>query len=119
MNKKPAIAGFKNYQTDSYLMRYKTVKYWPVLESERITSRFGPRGSGFHNGLDIGGSTPGVAGDTIVAFYEGTVARSGWSSSYGWVVYIHTVPSFRISTRNGKGNSKSISFMYESRTRAT
>lgn len=71
--------------SDPYLMRWRKVKQWPVLESERITQYF----SSTHNGLDIGGSTQGVAGDTIVSMHEGTVARSGSSDSYGYVVYVN------------------------------
>ncbi|KKO54163.1 M23 family metallopeptidase [Paenibacillus sp. DMB20] len=58
---------------------------WPVPDSSRVTQKF----SSSHKGIDIGAKTAGVAGDRIVAFYDGTVSRSGWSTSYGWVVYIH------------------------------
>ncbi|UNK19554.1 M23 family metallopeptidase [Paenibacillus sp. N3/727] len=64
-----------------------SVYTWPVPESTRITQGF----SSGHNGIDIGAKTAGVAGNKIVAFYGGTVSRSGWSTSYGWVVYIHHV----------------------------
>ncbi|MCY9515268.1 M23 family metallopeptidase [Paenibacillus apiarius] len=60
--------------------------HWPVPDSTRITQGF--KGNA-HKGIDIGGRRAGVAGDTIVAFYGGRVARAGWSTSYGWVVYIH------------------------------
>lgn len=61
---------------------------WPVPDSTRITQGFNAT---THKGIDIGAKSPGVAGNRIVAFYDGTVSRSGWSSSYGWVVYMHHV----------------------------
>lgn len=86
-----------SHSTDSYLLRWRLVKIWPVLESERITQVF--KGD-THKGIDIGGSTPGVEGDTIVAFYDGTVIRSGWSDSYGNVVYIsHNIDGKNVQSR--------------------
>ncbi|WP_182914819.1 M23 family metallopeptidase [Paenibacillus thiaminolyticus] len=61
---------------------------WPVPDSTRITQGFN---SSTHKGIDIGAKTAGVAGNRIVAYYDGTVSRSGWSDSYGWVVYVHHV----------------------------
>ncbi|NGP57918.1 M23 family metallopeptidase [Paenibacillus thiaminolyticus] len=61
---------------------------WPVPDSTRITQGF--KGN-THKGIDIGAKTAGVAGNRIVAYYDGTVSRSGWSDSYGWVVYVHHV----------------------------
>ncbi|UHA75598.1 M23 family metallopeptidase [Paenibacillus sp. 481] len=58
---------------------------WPVPDSKRITQKYG----GAHKGIDIGGKRAGVAGDNVVSFYSGSVARAGWSTSYGWVVYVH------------------------------
>jgi len=59
---------------------------WPVPSSRRITQRFIYR---VHNGIDIGPATPGETGASIVAFAAGEVIRSGWSNSYGWVVYMN------------------------------
>ena len=57
-------------------------------KSRRITSFYGFRGSGFHNGLDIGGESAGVAGDRLISCFTGTVSRSYLSSSYGECVVI-------------------------------
>lgn len=56
---------------------------WPTRGS--ITSRFGPRWGGFHNGLDIdnGAWTP------IVAARAGQVVEAGWCSGYGYCVRIN------------------------------
>ncbi|MFD2046000.1 peptidoglycan DD-metalloendopeptidase family protein [Ornithinibacillus salinisoli] len=60
------------------------------LESNNyiITSRFGPRGSGFHNGIDL--AQNGTV--RIVAAASGVVSRSYYNSSWGEVVFIrHTI----------------------------
>ena len=46
---------------------------WPT-ESQRVTNEFGPEHPG---GIDIGGTTPGVAGDDIIAVQSGTVTTAG------------------------------------------
>jgi len=55
---------------------------WPI--NGPINSPYGPRGSGFHTGIDIGCST----GDTIVAAKAGTVIASEWGGGYGNMVII-------------------------------
>ncbi|MGA4722207.1 peptidoglycan DD-metalloendopeptidase family protein [Fictibacillus nanhaiensis] len=88
------IAAFYDYGASSTKAHVWTSEYvsetfiWPVVESTRITQLF--KGDD-HKGIDIGARTQGVEGDTIVSFYNGTVAKAGWSTSYGWVVYIHHV----------------------------
>lgn len=62
----------------------------PIPSGYTITSRFGPRGSGFHKGLDIAAPI----GTPIAAAAPGTVEYSGWSSS-GYGNYI------KISHGNG------------------
>lgn len=99
------IAAFYDYSASTTRIHVWTSEYvpenpptivWPVIESKRITQYFG----GSHNGIDIGASTPGVEGNTIVSFYNGTVSRSGWSDSYGWVVYIdHYINGKNVQSR--------------------
>lgn len=75
---------------------FANTKYWPVPASKRVTQEFG----GQHKGMDIGGSTAGVAGDRIVAMSNGKVGRAGWSSSYGYVVYIFHEGSQQVNYTN-------------------
>lgn len=71
-------------KTKAYFSSYT----WPVPDSKKITQGFG-RG---HNGIDIAPKAWRVPGDKIISFYPGTIARAGWSNSYGWVVYVnHTI----------------------------
>jgi len=61
--------------------------YIKPLYGGRYTSGFGWRsfrGGGYHYGIDW--ATP--TGTTIYASSGGTVTRAGWSSSYGYCVYI-------------------------------
>uniref|UniRef100_A0A7V3YLE9 LysM peptidoglycan-binding domain-containing protein n=1 Tax=Candidatus Caldatribacterium californiense TaxID=1454726 RepID=A0A7V3YLE9_9BACT len=55
---------------------------WPV--NGRISSGFGPRGRGFHYGVDI----IAPAGTVVRAAESGMVSYSGWMSGYGRVVII-------------------------------
>lgn len=55
---------------------------WPV--NGRISSRFGPRGRGFHYGVDI----IAPVGTVVRAAESGVVSYSGWMSGYGRVVII-------------------------------
>jgi murein DD-endopeptidase MepM/ murein hydrolase activator NlpD len=56
---------------------------WPARGT--ITSRFGPRWGGFHNGLDIANR----AWTPIVAARSGVVHESGWCRGYGYCVKLH------------------------------
>ncbi|RQD76712.1 MAG: LysM peptidoglycan-binding domain-containing protein [Candidatus Syntrophonatronum acetioxidans] len=56
---------------------------WPAA-SGRITSPFGPRGGGFHNGIDIASSR----GTPIYAADSGVVTYSGYRGAYGRLVII-------------------------------
>lgn len=58
------------------------VLLWPV--HGRISSRFGPRGRGFHYGIDI----IAPSGTVIRAADNGVVSYSGWMSGYGRVVIL-------------------------------
>ncbi|MDX8367183.1 peptidoglycan DD-metalloendopeptidase family protein [Cytobacillus sp. IB215665] len=66
---------------------------WPTI-STRITSGFGPRPapcsgcSTFHDAIDIGAVTPGVAGDPIFSIADGTVIVSKYSKSAGNMVTV-------------------------------
>jgi hypothetical protein len=55
---------------------------WPV--HARISSPFGPRGDGFHPGLDLAASF----GTPIHAARSGTVVFAGWDDGYGKVVVL-------------------------------
>jgi len=57
---------------------------WPVPDSFRITSKFGPRGRGFHPGVDIGAQT----GTAVRAADDGVVVYAGWAGAYGILVSI-------------------------------
>jgi len=55
---------------------------WPI--SGRINSAYGPRGSGYHTGIDIDGRT----GDPVFAAASGRVIFAGWSGGYGRMIAI-------------------------------
>ncbi|MGA4718591.1 murein hydrolase activator EnvC family protein [Fictibacillus nanhaiensis] len=72
----------------------------------RITSGFGNRSSGMHEGIDIaqGGTVP------IYAAADGTVIRSEYSSSYGNVVYIsHSIGGQQWTTVYAHMSSRAVS----------
>lgn len=46
---------------------------WPVRGQSRVVSKFGPRGSSFHDGLDIAAKT----GTPVLAAHDGVVIHSG------------------------------------------
>ncbi len=56
---------------------------WPAA-SGRITSYFGPRGRGFHNGIDIASSR----GTPIYAADSGVVTFSGYRGAYGRLIIL-------------------------------
>lgn len=81
------VKSFEGYSsTDSYLLEWEIIKQWPT-ESNRITQGFDRVK---HLGVDVGGKRAGVSGDDVFAIWDGVVTRAGWSSSYGYVVYIRS-----------------------------
>lgn len=61
---------------------------WPVTGT--ITSKYGQRASGWHDGLDV--SVP--VGREIVAAAPGTVTKSGWGTGYGYMVILKHADGF-------------------------
>lgn len=65
---------------------------YPV-DSRRVTSKYGPRGTGFHNGIDFGALIPGREGNPIYAVADGKVVISkinsgGIYKGYGYYVVV-------------------------------
>lgn len=68
------------------LSAYGVTLVHPITSGYTITSRFGPRSSGNHSGLDIAAPT----GTVYHATEGGTVTFSGWSNTgYGWCIKIN------------------------------
>ncbi len=60
---------------------------WPVVNLYTVTSNFGYRSLGYHQGLDISGAN--ASGSLVVAGASGTVVKAGWSTGgYGNYVII-------------------------------
>lgn len=57
---------------------------WPVPSSKKITSFYGPRGSRFHDGIDI----KARSGASIIAVEDGVVSFSGRMRGYGNIVIV-------------------------------
>lgn len=66
-------------------------RYWPLGKGRIVTSPFGPRGGGFHAGVDFG-FPGGSGGKPVYAIQSGTVKYVGTAQGYGgpdpagWVV---------------------------------
>jgi uncharacterized protein YraI len=69
------------YASAKYL---KSIALWPVPATHKISQYF----SSTHEGIDIGSSVHGVAGDNIAAALGGKVVYAGTLNGYGYVVYI-------------------------------
>lgn len=50
----------------------------------RVTSNFGPRGRGYHNGVDLGVPT----GTQLFSLGDGQVSRTAWSDGGGWFIEV-------------------------------
>lgn len=107
--------GNKRYQGNCSTCKNSNLTLlWPVPKCYRITSPFGKRTvpyTGFHNGIDVGASRPGICGDEIIASTNGRVIVSSWVKGYGNVIYLnseHQICGKYIQTRYGhlQGMSK-------------
>ena len=94
------VMSYFNLYSDGYVaitggaVEIKGGKAFPYPFSKRITSDYGPRGSGFHNGIDF--SAPGDdTGKPIVAFADGKVIWSGMKESFGNLVIIQHENNFQ------------------------
>lgn len=58
------------------------VRYWPLGEGRVVTSPFGPRGGGFHYGVDFG-RAGGSANMPVYAIQSGVVIYAGAAQGYG------------------------------------
>lgn len=71
------------------------IKYSPVDQPYRLTSRFGKRNTGIvgssksHKGLDFGAKRPNVDGDNVYAVADGVVEKAGLGTGYGNVIYLN------------------------------
>lgn len=82
------IVSSSGYSSTNYLFRaknYPTVSYtWPT-ESRRITQYY----STSHLAVDVGPITPGVAGDDVYAFSQGTLYRYDYNQSAGYTARVN------------------------------
>lgn len=73
--------------------------------SGTLTSSYGWRGSGYHRGIDIANEV----GTRIKAAADGRVTRSGYSSSYGHVIYVYH-PQYSKTTVYAHMSSRWVSY---------
>jgi murein DD-endopeptidase MepM/ murein hydrolase activator NlpD len=111
---------FESEIKDFTAVRYEKTKFiWPVKDG-KILSRFGPRGSSFHHGIDIAGNY-----DTVIyAAAEGRVVYSGNGSfpykgnylrGYGNVIIIeHSDNYFTLYAHNFKNFVKKGDVVFQS-----
>jgi murein DD-endopeptidase MepM/ murein hydrolase activator NlpD len=77
---------------------------WPVSGRGTVTSRYGPRGRGFHTGVDIASAR----GTGILAADNGTVIQSGWQGSYGNIITIDHGNGYRTRYAHNSANLVSV-----------
>lgn len=86
---------------------------WPISGKVRISSNFGARWGRMHEGIDI--SVP--IGTPVKAAKSGKVILSGWSSGYGYAVYIrHDNNTVTRYGHNSKLLVKKDQFVYQGQT---
>lgn len=83
---------------------------WPISGKVKISSNFGARWGRMHEGIDI--SVP--IGTPVKAAKSGKVILSGWSSGYGYAVYIkHDNDTVTRYGHNSKLLVKKDQFVYQ------
>jgi murein DD-endopeptidase MepM/ murein hydrolase activator NlpD len=86
---------------------------WPIAGKVKISSNFGARWGRMHEGIDI--SVP--IGTPVKAAKSGKVILSGWSSGYGYAVYIkHDNDTVTRYGHNNKLLVKKDAFVYQGQT---
>lgn len=60
---------------------------WPY-PLDYVTSEYGPRGTGFHEGIDFSGG-PAVSGEPIPAIGDGTVTLAQYNGAFGNCVILY------------------------------
>ncbi|MDD4425448.1 MAG: peptidoglycan DD-metalloendopeptidase family protein, partial [Mariniphaga sp.] len=76
--------GDQNFLYGQYIPTGIILSRFSLPSSGRVISRFGPRGSRMHSGIDLKMAT----GDTIYAAYNGTVTRAKYYYGYGNMVVL-------------------------------
>ncbi|MBQ6264263.1 MAG: peptidoglycan DD-metalloendopeptidase family protein [Clostridia bacterium] len=80
---------------------------WPAPSCNYISSSYGYRSSGFHDGVDLCRADGGAIGTSVVASRDGWVEYAGWNSrGYGYMVLINHGDGYK--TRYGHMLSGSI-----------
>ncbi|WP_353893259.1 M23 family metallopeptidase [Proteinivorax hydrogeniformans] len=77
---------------------------WPISSGGRITSRFGPRGGGFHSGVDIAAPS----GTPIAAADSGRVVTSTYHGAYGNYIEIDHGNGYRTLYAHNSRNVVSV-----------
>jgi len=75
---------WKSYESTGSRESFSRAFLWPIANG-RISSPFGTRGSGFHEGIDIRAQT----GTPIRAAADGVVVFSGWINGYGKTIVVY------------------------------
>ena len=69
---------------------------WPAPSCNYISSSYGYRSSGFHDGVDLCRTDGGALGTSVVAARDGWVEYAGWNTrGYGYMVLINHGDGYR------------------------